>query len=90
MAKTGMVAVAAVIEREELLRVWPAASFTCAVKANEPETVGVPVIFPEEATSVRPEGSDPERCSSYRVSYLRLQLVWRNRSVVCVPPDREE
>jgi hypothetical protein len=30
------------------------------VKVNEPETVGVPVILPEEAPRVRPEGSDPE------------------------------
>ena len=52
---------AVVIERERpFCAVWLAASFTCAVKANEPETVGVPVIFPEEATRVRPEGSEPE------------------------------
>ncbi len=59
--KRGVVAEAAPIERERALcAVWPAASLTCAVKVNEPETLGVPVILPEEAPTVRPEGSDPE------------------------------
>src|SRR5258708_37324202 len=59
--KRGVVAEAAPIERErDFCAVWLAASFTCAVKVNEPETLGVPVILPEEAPTVTPEGSDPE------------------------------
>ena len=35
-------------------------SFTCTVIGNVPDCVGVPLIMPEEAASVRPVGKLPD------------------------------
>ena len=35
-------------------------SFTCTVIGNVPDCVGVPLIVPEEAASVRPVGKLPD------------------------------
>jgi hypothetical protein len=49
-----------------MLKPWDAVwageleSFTCTVIGNVPDSVGVPLIVPEEAVSMRPVGKLPE------------------------------
>jgi len=60
------------------------------VKVNDPETLGVPVILPEEAPTVRPEGSDPEAMLQLYGAVPPVGVSVEEYVCCCVPAGKEE